>query len=126
MWDKSLVDFEEDIIEALNATRIDISIDMLNALVDLAPVDTSRYVSNMNVSIDAPDYAYSETARLGRSGARARGRAQLPRKYGKVLQNTYITNSTPYGGDLEKGSSPQARSGVFTVAFLGVATKYGA
>lgn len=125
MWDKSLLDFEGDIIETLDAVRIDISIDMLNALVDLAPVDTSRYVSNMNVSIDAPDYSYNETALLGRAGARARGRAQLPRKYSRTLRNTYITNSTPYGGDLEKGTSPQARSGVFNVAFLGVAMKYG-
>lgn len=126
MWDNSLADFEEDIIQDLNAARIDISIDMLDALVNLAPVDTSRYVSNMNVSIDVPDDSFNEAARLGRAGARARGMAQLPRKYGKVLQNTYITNATPYGADLEQGSSPQARSGVFTVAFLGVATKYGA
>lgn len=126
MWSNSLIDFADDIAQDLNAFRIDISIDMYNALVDLAPVDTSNYVSNMNMSVDSPDYSYSEAAKLGRTGARARGYAALPRKYSKVLQNTYITNSTPYADDLEKGSSPQARSGVFNVAFLGVAAKYGA
>lgn len=126
MWTNSLVDFEQDIIQDLNRFRTEISIDMFNALVELAPVDTSRYVSNMNVSVGSPDLSYSESARLGRGGAMARGMAHLPKKYATVLQNTYIANATPYAIDLEKGSSPQARTGVFNVAFLGVAIKYGA
>lgn len=124
MWSNSVEDFADDVSRGIGELANDIATDFYVAAVNLAPVDTSNYVSNMNVSYGEIDRSYDPTLRKGRAGAMASGLDKLSGGFDGELTDIHITNSTPYGDYLEAGSSAQARNGVFTVAFLGVAMKY--
>ena len=124
MWDNSLADFADDVESEVVEFAVDVAADMHEAVVQLAPVDTSRFVSNTNVAAGDKDLSFDENKMIGRMGALSEGKGVLTRIDRKKLVDIHITNTTPYGGDLEEGTSPQARNGVFNVAFLGVAQKY--
>lgn len=124
MWDNSLVGFADDLERQIMGVAIEATTDLLTAFNRLAPVDTSLYVSHMNVGIGSRDYTFVETKMLGRSGAYASGIARIATIPRDKLTDIHITNPTPYADDLEQGSSPKAPNGVFTVGFVGVAQKY--
>ena len=124
MWDKSPVLFA-DVVEKAAVKRVrDIATDMLTALVDLAPVDTSNYVGNMTVSLDTPNWTYVEGKTIGRGGALANGMGVINAMPNDKLHSVYLSSTVPYAKYLEWGRSSFAPNGVFTVAFLGVATWY--
>lgn len=124
MWDNSPTNFADDVVEDTMKVAKDITNDMFVAIVLKSPIDTSRFVSNSNVSVGTPDTSFNEDKKLGRGGAMSVGVAKIAAVPVNKLANLHITNTTPYGDDLESGSSPQARNGVFLVSFLGVAQKY--
>ena len=124
MWDKSPVLFA-DVVEKVAVKRVkDIATDMHTALVDLAPVDTSNYVGNMTVSLDTPNWTYVEGKTIGRGGALANGMGVINAMPNDKLHSVYLSSTVPYAKYLEWGRSSFAPNGVFTVAFLGVATWY--
>lgn len=124
MWDKSPSLFA-DVVERAAVKRVkDVSTDMLTALVDLAPVDTSNYVGNMTVSLDAPNWTYVEGKTIGRGGAMANGMGVINSMPVDKLHSVFLSSTVPYAKYLERGHSRFAPNGVFTVAFLGVATWY--
>ena len=99
--------------------------DFLGALVNTAPVDTSRFVSNMNVSLDVPDNSHDNNKFIGVSGAYAAGVAVINVMRPNVLQSVYIVNTISYGMDLETNRpSPKALEGTFYPSFLAVALYY--
>lgn len=73
---------------------------------DRTPVDSGNAKSNWNCSVNTPDFSYHESADpdSGKaSGAFAKAKA------GDTL---YITNTTPYILELERGHSQQAPRGM--------------
>lgn len=124
MWDIKPSAFTKMIEKDACKKVLDISIDMGSGLCNLAPVDTSRFVSNMNVSFNAPDSSFDEDKMLGSGGALAATLQSVSKLSKTKLQDVYFTNVTPYGGELEKGRSVQAPDGVFLVTFLGVAAAH--
>lgn len=98
-----------------------ICIDIASGLCNLAPVDTSRFVSNMNVNFGSADWTYVEDKYLGSGGALAATLTKVSKLPKDKLVDVYFTNATPYADDLEDGRSAQAPDGVFFVTYLAVA-----
>lgn len=74
------------------------------------PVDTGRARANWNVSAGSPDRSVTEDTS-----------AQVPTlKKGDGEEAIYITNSLPYIGKLEDGSSDQAPSGMVSITMAEV------
>lgn len=124
MWDKSPSLFADVVERAAVKRSKDIATDMLTAVVDKMPIDTTRAVSNINVSLDNADFTYVENKYVGRGGALASGLGVINRMPNDKLHSVHISDSTPYLKYLEGGSSRQAPNGVFLVSFLGVSAWY--
>lgn len=73
---------------------------------DATPVRSGRARANWRCSIGAPQYTSDETTGLDANRAQEAFRDSAA---GDVL---YVTNSVPYIGQLEAGSSVQAPSGI--------------
>ena len=125
MWDKDPVSFIDDVVMKDGSQLIkDISTDMLNGLVDKMPVDTSRAVSNVSVSLDSPDYSVDEFRFIGRAGARSSGMSTINSIGDKEMPTVYLQDNLYYVQYLEKGHSGFAPSGVFLPTFLAVSMWY--
>lgn len=104
----------ERIEEDANQRSIRVGIGILEDLVNVTPVDTSKALSNWQVGIgarpqrDIPAYVFGmfgSTREASASQAILRGTTALKSK--KPGQTIYISNLTPYIGDLDRGSSRQ-------------------
>lgn len=121
-WDLSHIakQVEEQAVEHAQ----DIALEMYREINELAPIDTSRYVSNIYISAMLPDDSFDENRMLGRDGAYLDGGRDEILKM-KTLQTIWITTRVPYAWDLEMGQSGQAPEGIFRVVFPAVARKHG-
>ena len=121
MWDKPPTLFA-DVVEKDTINHVKtIGKDIISSLVDQSPVDTSNFVSNHNVSLDTPDWSYSEKM-LGDRGSESQGLAVINSV--NKLQDLWFTNATPYGEELEDGKSRQAPTGVYLPVFMFTAQMY--
>lgn len=118
MWDKSPTLFATEVEKVAVSHVKKVGQDMIGSLVDVSPVDSSRFVSNNNVSIGQPDWSYNENKLLGERGSEAEGLSKIASL--NNLQDLWFTNATPYGGELEGGKSAQAPTGVYLPVFLAV------
>lgn len=126
MWSKPLVHFVDEVVLEDGKTLVkNISLDMLAGLTETMPVDTSRAVSNVIVSIDEPDYTADDEKYIGRAGARAAGVSVINTIDGMDrIPTVYIQNNLHYVPYLENGHSKQAPNGVFLPTFLAVTAFY--
>ena len=125
MWDKDPVSFIDDVVLKDGSKLIkDISTDMLNGVVNLSPIDTSRYISNHIVSFNSPDYGFDEGKKLGRAGSRAEGMAKISGISDKEMPTVFIQTNVPYSKYLEWGRSNQAPNGVYRITFEAVSMWY--
>ena len=99
-------------------------LDFTLGMINIAPVDTSRYVSNMNVSFDVPDYSHDNMKFIGTAGARAQTIAKFGVMRPNVLQDVYITNTISYASDIEARTFAPNGVGVFNATFLATAFYY--
>ena len=124
MWDKSPVLFA-DVVEVAAVKRSkDIATDMLTGVVNKAPIDTTNFVGNTNVSIGSADFTYVEGKTIGRTGAMAAGMTFIRALPKDKLHSIFISNGTPYAKYLEAGWSRQAINGVFLPSFLAISMFY--
>lgn len=81
-----------------------------------APMDTSRFLSNMNFSVNHANESFDENRRdINRSLTLANARSAMAAfKSGDIF---YITNLTSYGIHLELGTSKMAARPTFGNAF---------
>lgn len=121
-WDKSPALFADLLTQDTVKHTQRISRDMLKAIVQKSPIDTTRFVSNTLVSFDVPDYSYEKDKFVGRAGALREGMTAINAM--SKIQTVYIQDNTPYGKYLEAGRSIQAVQGVYRVSFIGIATWY--
>lgn len=123
MWDKKPTLFA-DVVEKDAVKHVKtIGRDIISSLVDQSPIDTTQFVSNHNVSLDAPDWSHSENKLLGERGSEGEGLATIASM--TKLQDLWFTNATPYGGELEFDfKSAQAPIGVYLPVFLFTAQMY--
>jgi rubrerythrin len=87
-------------------------------LTEETPVDTSKAVSNWQVTLGDPTaheiealYPGSKKSTMSQSVAEARRRAVRILKGKKIGQKIYISNTASYIGDLNDGNSKQAPAG---------------
>ncbi len=99
-----------------------IAMALLGEIILRSPVDTGRFRGNTTVTINSPVFAAMETYDKTGGATLAKGAAAL--KGLKPFSLIYIQNNLPYAEKLENGHSKQAPSGVFGVAFAGVAAAY--
>jgi hypothetical protein len=76
-------------------------------LVRLSPIDTGRFSSNWNYGLETPDTRYNAEEYNVRF---VNYMGEMPNKAGGYTH--FITNATPYGPYLERGSSDQAPQGM--------------
>ena len=125
MFDMPFDEFANTVTQMAVKTTSSASRDFLGQLTGRAPVDTSRFVSNMNVSLDVPDNSHDNNKFIGERGAYAAGAAVINVMRPNVLQSVYIVNTISYGMDLETNRpSPKALEGTFYPSFLAVALYY--
>jgi hypothetical protein len=124
MWDKAPSLFADVVERAAVKRSKDIATDMLTAVVDKMPVDSSQAVSNINLSLDAPNWTFVEGKTIGRSGAMAEGMNFIRAMPKDKLHSLYFTSAVPYMKYLENGHSRFAPNGVFTVSFLAISMFY--
>lgn len=103
----------------LDATVVDVVLELGTRLVERSPVDTGLFRGNWQVGNGGPDFTKDspvDKQPLGSApaaGTLARWRAALE---GAVAGGiVYITNNLPYGRKLEYGSSQQAPGGVVRI-----------
>lgn len=118
MWDKAPTLFADKAEEVAVRHVKKIGRDVISSLVDISPIDTSQFVSNHNVSVDAPNWSHNENKLLGDRGSEAEGLGVIASMSNSKLHDLWFTNATPYGGELEAGKSRQAGTGVYTPVFL--------
>lgn len=101
-FDLDLANFARDLdLETEQVVR-KVALDVHTRVSQKTPVDTGRARANWNVSPGTPDRSVSESTS-----------SQMPSlRKGDGEGPIYITNSLPYIGKLEDGSSTQAPSGM--------------
>lgn len=109
---KFFVDVVEDDVRD---RAVEIAKDAAYSLISMAPVDTSRYVSNMNVSHSAPNFGHDDFKFIGTAGSRSQAAASFEAMPKVGLYDIYIVNTVDYAGELEtpEGASSKAPYGIF-------------
>jgi hypothetical protein len=100
-----------------------IAMALLSEVVLRSPVDTGRFRGNTTISIGAPVFANTDT--MDKNGASTISAGQTVLSGLKPYTVIYLQNNLPYAEKLELGHSKQAPSGIFGLAFAGVAAAYG-
>lgn len=110
---------------AASDAAVKVALGILNTLVFRTPVDTSRALSNWQVSTDAPIGSYIQAYSPGYLGYTQLASAQSAISVGtmnlekkKPGQTIYIVNNTPYIRGLNSGSSKQAPAGFVEASVL--------
>lgn len=108
--------FFTDVVEDdVRDRAVEIAKDAAYSLISMAPVDTSRYVSNMNVTHSAPNFEHDDFKFIGTAGSRGQATAAFEAMPKVGLYNIYIVNTVDYAGELEtpEGASSKAPYGIF-------------
>jgi len=91
-----------------------LSLEALEGLVDMTPVDTGRAKGNWNVTTAGRSMAKATDSRMDKTGGNsiATGTEKILRATAKnrVPKSVYITNNVDYIEDLENGNSKQHNS----------------
>ncbi|MCU7398290.1 HK97 gp10 family phage protein [Acinetobacter baumannii] len=96
-----------------------ITMDAVQSLVNLSPVDTGAYRASHIVSIGSGDYG----VRGPETNAVQDAAIQVVKiKLGNLV---YIQNNQPYAERLENGWSDQAPQGIYGLTFNFISQKYG-
>lgn len=122
---RQLIAFADALPEKLNKIAKETVLAMETDLVYSTPVDTSKALSNWQVTLNAPATddipAHSEGefgSTRGVSAAQAINEAQTVLRAKKAGVPVFITNNVDYLEDLNNGSSRQAPAGFYERALL--------
>lgn len=114
-----MISFAEQIAKFPSQTMADIDAVVAESvreagqrLIDRSPIDTGRFKSNWNFSLETPDIHTTEATDI----RTVNGIEDLPKRAASFI--SYITNSLPYGPSLERGTSKQAPNGMVRLTSL--------
>lgn len=120
-----LNNMNKQIKEDTNNKAIDFALDLLDELVENTPVDTSKAVSNWQVSIISPETREIDAHILGSRGSskdmsieivKMEAKNTLSAK--KAGDSIFITNNADYIADLNNGTSTQAPAGFIEASIM--------
>ncbi|WP_336016073.1 HK97 gp10 family phage protein [Acinetobacter pittii] len=116
---KKPTSFSLDVVKNAEDQVKKITMDTVQSLVNLSPVDTGAYRASHIVSIGSGDYGVRgpETNAVQDAAIQA-----VKFKLGSLI---YIQNNQPYAERLENGWSDQAPLGIYSTTFTYITQKYG-
>ncbi|WP_368576131.1 HK97 gp10 family phage protein [Acinetobacter baumannii] len=116
---KKPTDFSFDVAKSVQDQVKKITMDTVQSLVNLSPVDTGAYRASHIVSVGSGDYGIRgpETNPIQDAAIQA-----VKIKLGNLV---YIQNNQPYAERLENGWSDQAPQGIYGLTFNFISQKYG-
>lgn len=118
-WSRAPFLFADDVMQDAHRLQRGMAITLLNNIQLLSPVDTGRFRSNTIVSFGSPDYRYTEnTGGMGEAFNAIQGLTA------DSLPVIHVQNNLPYGIYLEQGSSSQAPSGIYSLAYESMVASY--
>jgi HK97 gp10 family phage protein len=104
---------------------VDFALDLLDELAESTPVDTSKAVSNWQVSIITPETREIDAHILGRKGSSKDMSIEIVRMEAKNTlsakiagDSIFITNNADYIADLNNGTSIQAPAGFIEASIM--------
>lgn len=111
--------------EKASNTAVEFALDLLDELTESTPVDTSKAVSNWQVSIITPETREIDAFVLGNRGSSrdmsiemARMNAKNTLSAKKAGDSIFITNNADYIADLNNGTSLQAPAGFIEASLI--------
>lgn len=116
-WNRKPIELAKELRVGVDDLRKKAARSFLKHVYDLSPIKSGRYKSNHIVSIGAPSYQF-DARRRDFSKWYAEGLAAInnsPRG-----AKIYIQQNLPYAQVIENGSSTQAPSGVYKIAYMRV------
>ena len=116
-WTNPPTNFAREVDQELNRIYRGFAITVLNNLILRSPVDTGRYRANHLLSFGSPTTAVSQLTDRSGSVTLSTGIAAIGGIQDGTFPVIYIQNNLPYAGVLENGSSRQAPSGIYSLAF---------
>ncbi|MGQ1272526.1 HK97 gp10 family phage protein [Acinetobacter baumannii] len=116
---KKPTSFSLDVAKSVQDQVKKITMDTVQSLVNLSPVDTGAYRASHIVSIGSADFGVRgpETNPIQDAAIQA-----VKFKLGNLV---YIQNNQPYVERLENGWSDQAPQGIYGLTFNFISQKYG-
>ncbi|EXE36599.1 HK97 gp10 family phage protein [Acinetobacter baumannii] len=116
---KKPTSFSLDVAKSVQDQVKKITMDAVQSLVNLTPVDTGAYRASHIVSIGSGDYG----VRGPETNAVQDAAIQVVKiKLGNLV---YIQNNQPYAERLENGWSDQAPQGIYGLTYNFISQKYG-
>ncbi|MDW3028443.1 HK97 gp10 family phage protein [Acinetobacter baumannii] len=116
---KKPTSFSLDVAKSVQDQVKKITMDAVQSLVNLTPVDTGAYRASHIVSIGSGDYGIREPETNAVQDAAIQA---VKIKLGNLV---YIQNNQPYAERLENGWSDQAPQGIYGLTFNFISQKYG-
>ncbi len=116
---KKPTSFSLDVAKSVQDQVKKITMDIVQSLVNLSPVDTGAYRASHIVSIGSGDYGIREPETNAVQDAAIQA---VKIKLGNLV---YIQNNQPYAERLENGWSDQAPQGIYGLTFNFISQKYG-
>lgn len=116
-WKRNPTELAKELRVGVDDLRKRAARQFLKQVYNLSPVKTGRYKSNHIVSIGAPSYDF-DARRRDFTRWYAEGLAAINNSpHGAKI---YIQQNLPYAPVIENGSSKQAPSGVYKIAYMRV------
>ncbi|HCV3139933.1 TPA: HK97 gp10 family phage protein [Acinetobacter baumannii] len=116
---KRPTDFSFDVAKMAEEKVKKITMDTVQSLVNLSPVDTGAYRASHIVSVGSADYGLREPETNPINDAAIQA---MKIKLGNLV---YIQNNKAYALRLENGWSDQAPQGIYSTTFTYITQKYG-
>ena len=116
---KKPTSFSLDVAKSVQDQVKKITMDAVQSLVNLTPVDTGAYRASHIVSIGSGDYGIREPETNAVQDAAIQA---VKFKLGNLV---YIQNNKAYAERLEDGWSDQAPQGIYKTTFTYISQKYG-
>jgi hypothetical protein len=127
---EEVLDFNDEVEKDLVKLTKNIASDGIKGVVNKSPVLTGTFCVNNRVGIGQPNprvrYIPGRGTPMPKALVRAEaiGNARPVIMAIKAYDIVYITNYTPYGWNLEWGSSAQAPAGMYRVTYAELQAKY--
>lgn len=121
-WKDSPISFTKVIEGELKDLHVKIVSYLIDQVVDRSPVDTSAFISN-NIVSASPDYSFDDSRR-DLYGVTTKQKAKAMVESLKNVRFIYIQNNAPYAELLEHGSSKQAPTGIYNMAYLSANARF--
>jgi len=113
---KDVDKFMEEVEEIHKENIIKVEDYTFNQIRSKSPVDTGAFKANHNRTVGRPNTSYSLSTTSS---------SNPPAVPSGSFFDMYIANGVPYGKYLETGSSQQAPSGVYMLAYRSAKARYG-